>query len=128
MGLRLASLDTKRIELSDGAWIEVTSDISKRDFMDIMTAMPDSAVSADGDSKVTLSIKDAASFQSLLFEVLVRGWSLDVAPSAEAYLDLTRESADEIDSALVKHFSEVVSPNKDELGKPSTSRASRRRG
>jgi hypothetical protein len=129
MGLRLASREVKRIELSDDAWIEVTSDISKRDFLRIITSMPDTAIKQDdGSDKVTLSISEASDFQQILFEVLVQGWSLDVPVSLEAYLDLAREGADQVDAALVDHFKNVVSPQKDELGKPSTSPDKRRKG
>lgn len=129
MGLRLATRDVKRIDLSDGAWIEVTSDISKRDFLRIITSMPDSAVSSEeGSDKVRLSITEASKFQQILFEVLVRDWSADVPVSLEAYLDLARDGADEIDVALVNHFRDTVSPQKDELGKPSTSPDKRRKG
>lgn len=129
MGLRLATREVKRIELSDGAWIEVTSDISKRDFLRIITSMPDSAVSSEeGSDKVRLSITEASKFQQILFDVLVRDWSADVPVSLEAYLDLAREGADEIDAALVNHFRDTVSPQKDELGKPSTSPDKRRKG
>lgn len=129
MGLRLATRDVKRIDLSDGAWIEVTSDISKRDFLRIITSMPDSAVSSEeGSDKVKLSITEASKFQQILFEVLVRDWSADVPVSLEAYLDLARDGADEIDVALVNHFRDTVSPQKDELGKPSTSPDKRRKG
>lgn len=129
MGLRLASREVKRIDLSDGAWIEVTSDISKRDFLRIITSMPDSTVKTNDESdKVTLSITDASKFQQVLFDVLVQAWSADVPVSLEAYLDLAREGADEVDAALVEHFKNVVSPQKDELGKPSTSPDKRRKG
>lgn len=132
MGLRLATRDVKRIDIGDGDWIEVTSDISKRDFLRILTSMPESAVQQDQkegeEVKVKLNIADASEFQQLLFSVLVRAWSLDVPVSLEAYLDLARESADLIDAKMIEHFKEVVSPNKEELGKPSTSPDKRRKG
>lgn len=130
MGLRLATRDVKRIDIGDGDWIEVTSDISKRHFLRIITSMPDSAVSQDEgeEAKVKLNIADASKFQQLLFDVLVQAWSLDVPVSLEAYLDLSRESGDAVDKALVEHFKEVVSPQKEELGKPSTSPDKRRKG
>ena len=132
MGLRLATRETKRIDIGDGDWIEVTSDISKRDFLRIITSMPESAVKEEvkegEEAKVKLNIADASHFQQLLFDVLVQSWSLDVPPSIEAYLDLAREGADSVDAALVDHFKEVVAPKKDELGKPSTSPDKRRKG
>lgn len=131
MGLRLATRDVKRIDIGDSDWIEVTSDISKRDFLRIITSMPDSAVKTEDQAEgatVKLNISDASKFQQLLFDVLVQAWSLDVPVSLEAYLDLARDGADAVDAALVEHFKEVVSPNKDELGKPSTSPDKRRKG
>lgn len=129
MGLRLASRSVRRIELSDGAWVDVTSDINKRDFLRIITSLPESAVAeSDGDGKAKINISDAMEFQTLLFDVLVQNWSLDVPVSTEAYLDLARESAEEVDKVLIEHFKDRVAPSKDELGKPSTSPAKRRKG
>ncbi len=127
MGLRLAARDNKRIDLSDGAWIEVSSEMSKRDFISVMSGLPDSAAKVEGE-KASLNIRDAGAFQRLLFDVLVKSWSLDVPVSVEAYLDLERTGADEIDSVLVKHFTAEVAPAEAEPGKPLTSRGKQPKG
>jgi hypothetical protein len=108
--LRLASDATTKIDMGDGDFIEVRTDVSKRTFNAILAAMPDVP---DGE---TISLSQSLDFAANLFEVFVVGWSLDVPCTKESYFDLSREAADAIDLAVAKHF-EGLTPNKDEATK-----------
>lgn len=101
MGLRKATVGTTKLELSDGDFLEVLSDISKRTFNQIIGITP---VENDG----TFTVANGLTFQTRLFGILVKGWSLPDAVTEEAYLDLSRESAEEIDAALSKHFESLT--------------------
>lgn len=125
MALRLVGRDLESISLGDNDWIKVKKELSKRDFLRIMETVPADKMEED-EGKVRFSIAQAIDFQKMLFDILVEEWSLDVEPTVENYLDLNREGADAIDKALTEHFQMLV-PSKEEQGKPSTSRGSRRK-
>lgn len=102
MGLfRKASVETVQLPVGDeGDFLVVRSDISKREFNALASAMPKQAEN--------LSIAEASDFSVALFEALVVGWSLDEEATAEAYLGLTAAASNAIDSALAEHFSSLL--------------------
>lgn len=115
MALRLATAESKRIDLGDADYIEVVQDISKRDFNSLIAKMPQ-----DVDEDKGLSPVQGTVFYEALFAVFVKGWSLDVPATVENYLSLDRESAEKIDEAMTRHFADMtVSAPKDK--KPKTS-------
>lgn len=120
--LRLASAEIKRIDL-DGDYIEVRTDMSKRDFNKLMLAMPDRDLT--DESGVTPA--EGIQFSKGLFAALVTDWSLDVEATPENYEQLTSESASAVDKALVEHFSSLT-PDNVEVSKVSTSPAKRQKG
>lgn len=115
MPLRLASSNSKRLQLDPESYIDVVEDISKRDFNRLIAAMP--AELDEGG----LTPLQGTEFQTSLFDIFVRGWSLDDAPSVENYLSLSRESAALVDVALVEHFNSLT-PDAPKEEKPSKSR------
>lgn len=133
MGLRFASTEANRLELPDGDWIEVRSEISKGTFKQIMKLMPQKELRGDedgaeeGKQRLTLTQGEAVEYQTALFGALVVGWSLPVPPTVDAYERLENDSASQIDSVLGDYFGKMGA-SKDELGKRSTSPGSRRKG
>jgi hypothetical protein len=121
MGLRLASGETTRIDLGDGAWVEVAKDIKKSEFNTIAIRMDELQGNDD------LSFAQAIGLTELLFTVLVRGWSLDTAPSIEAYNDLDSDDANELDSKVMEHFNSLTVKD-DEAKKQKTSQRTSRQG
>jgi len=117
MALRIASVEKKRIDLGDGDWVEVKSDLSKGDFNSLVRQMPDKDVSKEG-----LTVSEGLAFQGALFEALVLGWSLDVEPNVDNYLALAQESSATLDQVLADHFSSMT-PDINAGKAPSTSRA-----
>ena len=115
MGLRLASDTTKTIDLGDEAWVKVRTDVSKRSMNRLLAHMPQRP--QDDIKESGLTIEEGLEFQIGLFESLVVEWSLDVPPTAEAYLSIAREDAEGLDAALAEHF-EALMPTKAEQGKP----------
>lgn len=115
MALRLANDAVKTIDLGDEAYIKVREDISKRSMNRLLARMPKR--NQDEVKETGLTIDEGLEFQIGLFEALVVEWSLDVPPSAEAYLSITREDAEGLDTALAEHF-EALMPSKEEQGKP----------
>jgi len=109
--LRLASDETKRIDLGDEDYLDVRTDISKRDFNKILRALPEQF---DADKGFT--VVEADEFTVPLFDMLVVGWSLPVEPTVDNYKSLARESATEVDRILVEHFNSL-SPTKEETTK-----------
>lgn len=122
MGIKFASADTKKLDLGDGDFIEVRSDLSKRKFNELMSAMPNREIS-EGNG---LTLSEGLDFQTALFGALVVGWSASEPATVETYLELNRETADAIDKHLIDHFGEI-SPSKDEQSKAPTSRGKTRR-
>jgi len=121
MGIfRKASTETKRLFIGDSKedWVEVLSDLSKRQFNAIVSSIPGKI----GDDVTSMSVQQATQFQHDLFVALVTGWSLDEEPTEDAYLDLSADAANAIDAALADHFSNL-NPGAAESKSPSTSRA-----
>ena len=117
MGLRKASTNVKTIDLGDGSFIGVVEDISKRDFNNLIAAMPQ-----DIDQEKGLTPVQGINFQSALFEIFVKSWSFETEPSVEEYLSLSRDSADQVDEALIAHFNGLT-PDAPKERKPRTSRS-----
>lgn len=113
MGLRLVTRSAKRVELSDGDWVELKEDISRRDFNRILSTLP---TTQDGVDEENITFGVADDFAQGLFEVFVVAWSLDVAPTLDHYNMLTRDSASEIDSAITEHFNSLT-PTQEESTK-----------
>jgi hypothetical protein len=70
--LRLASTDTRRIELGDEDFLDVKTDLSKREFNALLKGIPQ-----DYDAEKGFTIGQADDFTTGLFKALVVGWSLD---------------------------------------------------
>lgn len=119
--LKFASANAKRIDLGDGDWIEVSEDISRRDFNQIIGLMPDGW---DGQNEFTLP--QQLEFAKALFSGLVKGWSLPDQPTIDNYLRLDRESSGVIDRALTQHFTEISNVGESDAKKPETSPRSSR--
>jgi hypothetical protein len=112
MGLRIASAETTRIDLGDGAWADVAKDISKREFNRLAQQMPQDV------EKITLG--EATDFTKFLFTVFVKGWSLDVAPTVETYESLRSDDAANLDGKLMEHFN-ALTVSDDDTKKDKTS-------
>jgi tRNA isopentenyl-2-thiomethyl-A-37 hydroxylase MiaE len=102
--LRTASTATKDILLDETDYIKVRADLSKRDFNDLVTHMPQ-GVEKDGTG---LSLADATKFQEYLFGALVVGWSLDVPATVEEYNNLSADAGQAIDAKLGEHFESLL--------------------
>jgi len=94
-----------------GDWVEVKKDVSKRAFKRIVEVMPENVTS---DTQLTTA--QALQFQQQLFEILVVGWSLDIAPSVDAYLDQPVDASNAIDTALSEYFASLT-PGADDATK-----------
>lgn len=129
MGLKFASARGIRLDLGEGAWVEVVEEISKGTFRRIMQSMPQKELRpGDGERQsLVLTQGEAVEYQCALFESLVVGWSADVPANIENYLKLDNESANAIDKALADHFAQMT-PDQDEVGKPQSSPAKPRKG
>src|SRR5687767_7673562 len=99
MGLRRASVETDKIDLGDGAYVEVSQSLSKRDFNNLVKRMP-----SDVSAETGLSVEQGLQFQTAMFTTFVKGWSLDGELTEEEYLNLESEDARALDEALMKHF------------------------
>jgi hypothetical protein len=111
MGFRFASADTKRLEL-DGDWLEVRSDLSKKDFNNLIKRMPQ-----DMNAETGFTPGQATELGVALFATLVVAWSAeDAEPTVDNYLLLNKDDADRIDAALGEHFSSLT-PSKEEQTK-----------
>jgi len=115
--LRLASPESRRIDLGDGDYIEVVSEISKKTFNKLVAVMP-----ADIDQESGITPTQATAFQSSLFDCLVTGWSLPEAATVENYENLVRDAASAIDDKLMEVFSEMT------VGAPEAKKPQRSRG
>ena len=103
--LRRASDAVKRIALGEEDWIEVRSEVSKREFNNIAEHMPIS----HGKTVEEMSLPEAMTFQSYLFDTLVVAWSLaDGKPTLEDYFSLSAEAANAVDAAVAEHFESLV--------------------
>lgn len=106
--LRLATDDTKIIKLDKESSITVKSDISKRDFIALLKSMPQGVTDEN-----PLTVEQGVAFQQNLFETFIVDWSLEHPPTVDNYLNLSREAADAVDSAVAQHF-ESLTPSKEE--------------
>lgn len=102
--LHSASTEVKTIMLDETDYIEVKSDLSKREFNALASNMPTN-IGEDGKG---LSLGDATAFQTYLFTALVVGWSLEAKPSVEAYEGLSAGAAQAIDEKLAEHFESLL--------------------
>lgn len=116
MALRLASTEVKRLDLGDGDWVDVASDISKRDFNRLAREMPETL--SDDDS---LTLGQATDLTQTLFEIFVKAWSLPVPVDREQYLSLASDSAAALDAAVMTHFNSLTVSD-DDTKKQKTSR------
>lgn len=126
--LRKASVETKKIALpveyngigknrvavlrdptGEEDYVEVRTDISKRDFNRFIAFLPARTVSEEEG----MTPSEATELQKGLFETLVTGWSLDTPATVEEYEGLSNEGASEIDTALAEHF-KSLQPSKQE--------------
>lgn len=112
--LRLANRDLKKINLDEDSYIEVATDISKREFNTLALALPE-----DIDENKGISMAQGIDLTAKFFNIFVKGWSLDVAPTEEAYLELPRDAADAIDAALMAHFASL------QVGEPEAKKSKR---
>src|SRR5687768_10541634 len=113
--LRLATGEVQRLDLGDGDFLEVRSDLSKRQFNELMAFMPDRPVSQESGLTPSEGIK----FTSGLFASLVTGWSLSEPATVDNYEALESASASAVDAALIEHFGKL-SPTDDERLKAET--------
>jgi hypothetical protein len=117
--LRLASTETKRIQLDDEDWVEVKADIDKRTFAKLVSILPGEI---GNDEASNMTVAQAMEFQKNLFEVFVTDWSLvdakgkAVPAEVENYLSLSREAAEAVDTAISEHFN-ALTPSQDEQSK-----------
>jgi hypothetical protein len=102
--LRTASKETTKIMLDDTDFIEVRSDLSKREFNALASGMPQN-IGTDGSG---LSLTEATKFQTFLFESLVVGWSLKEKPTVEAYEALSAAAAQAVDEKVASHFESLL--------------------
>lgn len=115
--LRFASADTQQLDLGDGEFLEVKSDISKRDFNNLIKKMPQ-----DIDTEKGIRPGQATDLGVALFDTLVVGWSFEgVEATVDNYLRLTRPAADAVDAKLSEHFSSLT-PTEEEQTKSKRSR------
>jgi hypothetical protein len=115
MALRQAKETTNQLDLGDGDYLVVVDDISKRDFNRLIAAMPQ-----DVDEEKGLTPTQGTEFQQALFEILVKGWSLDVPADAQEYLRLDMDSGSRVDAALVQYFG-TLQPDEKKEESPETS-------
>ena len=120
--LKFASTETKRIDLGEDDYIEVRTDLSKREFNALMGAMPNREVSEENG----LTLSEGLDFAQALFSALVTGWSIPEPVNIENYLALEHGASQAIDTQLIEHFGNI-SPTPDETSKAKGSRRSTRR-
>ena len=94
--LRLASKETKRIDLGDGDYLDVRTELSKNDYHKLLIQMPENF--GQDDKEWTASEID--DFMTALFNAYVTGWSLPVECNVDNYLELERAAATAVDSAV----------------------------
>ena len=123
--LRLASTDsvTRIAHEGDEDWIEVRSNLSKKDMDGILRSLPKSLTSGarNADGTTTFDIGDASDMAYSLFKTVMVGWSLEIPCTFENYLALDSEPAQWIDGKLYEHFASLQT-SQVEKGKASTSR------
>lgn len=103
--LRKAQDEPKRIPLDEeGSYVEVASEITKGEFRELVKVLPSDL----SDNAEDLQLDTAMQLTEDFFRILVKGWSLDVAPTVEAYNALPNEAANAIDTALMAHFNSLT--------------------
>lgn len=117
--LRLADLNaTTRIVHDNGEdWIEVRSNLSKKDMDNILRSLPASMV--NGGTNV--DFRDVSEMAHVLFDTLMVGWSIEAPCTFENYQALDSQAAQWVDTKLFEHFS-ALQTTPDEKGKAQTSR------
>jgi hypothetical protein len=100
--LRLASKETKRIDLGDGDYLDVRKELSKDDYHKLLVKMPEDFGQQEREWKAS-EIDD---FMTALFATYVTAWSLPVPPTVENYLELERGAATVVDSAISSSWNE----------------------
>jgi hypothetical protein len=108
--LKLVSRDTKTLTLGEDGELVVKSDISKGAFRSLLARMP-----ADlSEDSAGFSALEADDFTTGLFETLVEGWNAvgpdgnPVEATVENYLQLPRDVATVVDTALMEHFNSLT--------------------
>lgn len=103
---RFASADTVRLELTEGDWIEVKSEISYGERQTLIAAGVQASAGADGKSSVVM---DFAAINVRDMATWIVDWSFcdakgkPVAVSVAAIEALNEETAAEVDAALKAH-------------------------
>ncbi len=111
------SNETKRYTHSEGDWLDLRQNLSKREVNAILKVMPVSGIDQEDAQKMISTVEGIT---DTLFKNLVVGWSVNDKPSLEVYYSLSGEAATWIDNTLFEHFN-AQSLSKAEEGKPSTS-------
>ena len=123
MALRLASSKTKRIEIGEGDYIDVVEDISRRQFSDLLKAMP--------SDLENISIEGAEEFTLALFNLFVKGWSVvyedgePVPVTDDNYFALSRDAAVSIDAAIIEYFNSLTPTPQEQSKSKNDSRKQR---
>lgn len=111
--LRLASVETEKLPISpDGDWIEVRTEISKKERNSLIKKMP----MRPDIEETGMTPSEGVEFQTELFAALALSWSAEFDCNRDNYLGLPPEAADAVDQALASHFAKMI-PTKDEAGK-----------
>lgn len=113
MALKKASGATTRLDIGDGDWLEVRTDIAKRERNKVAAYLPDRMIGDVPEEERRLSTGEAVNLQTGLFSALVVAWSADLPCTVDEYLSLEPEDADRIDSALAEHW-RAIQPTKEE--------------
>ena len=105
MALRLVSNAPTRIDLGDGDWLDVRSDISKKQFNTLLKALP-----AGFGEENSFTPGESDDFVAAIFEAFILDWSLvdeegnPVPATRENYDNLERQAATIVDTAIMEHF------------------------
>lgn len=123
MALKSASTATTKLDLGEGDWVEVRTELAKREYKSLAAYFPDRVVNEE--NKLTAS--EGVALQTGLFAALVTGWSADIPATIDNYEGLDSADAQRIDAALAEHFKTMV-PSADEGKAVTTSRGSKLKG
>ena len=107
MALKKANLGTTRLDIGDDDWLEVRTDISKRERNRVAAYMPARMIGDLPEEERKLTTGEAVELQTGLFSALVTAWSADQPCTVEEYLSLEPEDADRIDKALADHWASI---------------------
>lgn len=113
MSLRLARTSTTRLDIGDdGDFIDVKQDITRRAFNELISSIPRGAVG--GEDNDTIDFAVASDFSQGLFGAFAVAWSVVAEDGAavpcniDNYNELSRDSAQLIDTAISEHFSALT--------------------